>query len=448
MSFKTVFIENSIADSEVTKDVLHRLPDAKHIVVHGRTFHKIIVKEMMKIGLPERRHTLSDEEYENEAVKQLVPRFPEEAVRFVSRVGTTKAGILKRGETCALAKKYLFLTYGNRETMVKPSMRSNNPGEKVLCCDYIQLNPISSCPYQCMYCYESDLRGYDLPFMRLYVNYKEMLSVLKEIDNGVLPRNFPKSSEKCWRSVNMGEHADSLAQESIFRILPEIVGWFRDFKNLHLLLLSKGGNPELLPDNPPEGKIAVAFSINTRAVSQALEVGTPDPEERLKTLEKAYQKGYRVAIRLDPLVPWPHNWKENLENLIEIIDKEAPQELSEITIGMMRFRKFQSSLFCQMFKSDRVKTPQGDLYSDSVNHKAIEFLYSKDAQARLEKGFSDNYYRFPFEERKELYSHAVSLIKERRPELRVTLCQKEDKMYEEVDGVNTPSKCNCMVANW
>lgn len=82
MSFKTVFIENSIADSEVTKDVLHRLPDAKHIVVHGRTFHKIIVKEMMKIGLPERRHTLSDEEYENEAVKQLVPRFPEEDCAF------------------------------------------------------------------------------------------------------------------------------------------------------------------------------------------------------------------------------------------------------------------------------------------------------------------------------------------------------------------------------
>lgn len=47
-----------------------------------------------------------------------------------------------------------------------------------------------------------------------------------------------------------------------------------------------------------------------------------------------------------------------------------------------------------------------------------------------------------------IYAFAVSLFIERRPDLRVTLCQDEDKMYSAVHGFSTPARCNCMVARW
>lgn len=447
MSFRTVFIEKRIADHRITQDVLRRLPDAKHVIVEGRKFHKDIAEEMIKAGLRSTLTNLSNKAYEDKAVEILHDRFPEEAIRFVAYVGKAKTGILNRGEACAYAKSHLFLTSASsKDTLVKISSRQKSSHKKrILCCDYVQLNPVSSCPYQCLYCFETDLRGYDWPFMRFYINYKDMYGVLKQIDQGIVPKKFPVRTRY---SVNMGEHADSLAQDHIFRILPEVIDWFRGFKNQRLLLLSKGGDPALLPDNPPKKKIAMAFSINTRVVSKAIEVDTPPPEKRLETLKRAYEKGYMVAIRLDPLIPWPDNWKEEIEDLVNLIHREAPEELEEITVGSMRFRRLQAALFTQMFNSKRVETPEGGIYCNKADAEAIRYLYGRDTWQHLEKSFNDNYYRLPFEQRKELYSHVVSLIKKCRPQLRVTLCQEEVEMYKQVPGVDVPNRCNCMVAEW
>lgn len=443
MTFDTVFIEKSIADHEITQDVLSRLPQAKKVIVEGRTFYKKIAVEIRKKGLTKYR---AQADYADILVNELTS-FPEEAVRFVAKTGANSVGTLNRGEVCAHAKSHLFLTYTDRNTLLKPSQRGDKLGtKKTLCCDYVQMNPVSSCPYQCMYCFESDLRGLDVPFMRFYVNYKEMFDSLNDLDQGKIARNFPSG----WHSysVNMGEHADSLAQEHIFGILPEVTGWFQNFKRLRLLLLSKGGDPKFLPHIKPEnrGKIALAFSINTAATSRALEVGAPSPAERLKNLKAAYDKGYMVAIRLDPLVNWPENWKKEIEELINLIHDDAPMGLSEITVGTMRFRIHQPSLFTQMINSNFVETPQGGLYKDKADMDAIRHLYSYTTQ--LEKGFSDNYYRLPFETRRAIYLHVVDLIKKRRPDLRITLCQEASDMYREVNGVSLPSRCNCMVANW
>ena len=168
--------------------------------------------------------------------------------------------------------------------------------------------------------------------------------------------------------------------------------------------------------------------------------------ERLKTLKAAFDKGYMVAIRLDPLINWPENWEEEMEQLINLIHDEAPMGLSEITVGTMRFRIHQASLFTQMISSSAIVTPHGGLYKDKVNMNAIMHLYNDNTQ--LEKGFSDNYYRLPFEIRKAIYQHVAALIKKRRPDLRITLCQETSDVYREVNGVSLPSRCNCMVANW
>ena len=69
-------------------------------------------------------------------------------------------------------------------------------------------------------------------------------------------------------------------------------------------------------------------------------------------------------------------------------------------------------------------------------------------QARVEKRFSDGYNRRPFDERKDVYRLAIDLIRGRRPNLRVTLCQEENGMYDAVKGASLLARCNCMVGLW
>ena len=456
MEFKAVFVEKSLCEHRVTKAILSRLPSAECCIVEGRTWHRDIKNAMFDCGLPQRRCDTSDQDYEDHAVELLTPRYPERAVRFVAKVGAgqkgvkdLRAGYLGRGEVCALAKEYLFLSHTGDYTLVKPSRRGckakNTP---VLCCNYTQLNPASSCPYLCLYCFESALRGKENPFMRFYVNYHDMYRVLRQLDTGDIPDKSPFTTSPCWYSVNMGEHADSLAQEKIFRLLPDVVAWFHDFQNLHLLLVTKGGDANDLPDDPPAGRVGVTCSINTEAASRALEVGTPGPIERLQTLKKAREKGYKVAIRLDPLIAWPEDWKGQLEGLVDLIHTGAPDDLADITVGTMRFRPNQHSLFLNTFNSSRVETPIGGLYADHSDPQAIDHLYGQTPSTRSRARFADGYFRFPFEDRKEIYRHVVSLVKQRRPNLSVTLCQEEQKMYEAVPGGNIPDTCNCRVARW
>ena len=161
-AIETVFVEERVADSPVTKGVLSRLPDTPVEVVKGRRFHKDIAREIIGLDLPSHRDSLSEKPYEELCVSKLEGKYGPRAVQFVAQVGAKKAGWATRGEACALAKKYLFLTYTDLAVLVKPSERTaKDAPRRIRCCDYVQLNPISSCPFQCLYCFESDLRGYD-----------------------------------------------------------------------------------------------------------------------------------------------------------------------------------------------------------------------------------------------------------------------------------------------
>lgn len=123
MTFETVFIEQCVRNHPVTEGILSRLPTVNWCIVEGRTWQKRIKNEMVDSGLAQDRMEMSGQAYEDHVVSALAPRFPEKAVRFVAQVGASKdgvkAGMLERGEACAFAKKHLFLTYTDPQTLVK-----------------------------------------------------------------------------------------------------------------------------------------------------------------------------------------------------------------------------------------------------------------------------------------------------------------------------------------
>ena len=68
-------------------------------------------------------------------------------------------------------------------------------------------------------------------------------------------------------------------------------------------MLTKSDNVDDILDLPHNGQTIIAWSMNNTMVSQKFEIGAPSFERRLAAARKVQEAGYRVRIRLDPIVP-------------------------------------------------------------------------------------------------------------------------------------------------
>jgi spore photoproduct lyase len=103
---------------------------------------------------------------------------------------------------------------------------------------------------------------------------------------------------------NSGELADSLALEHLTRAGREFIPWFGRTDNGYLFMLTKSDNVEEILDLPHNGHTIIAWSMNNEMVSQKFEIGAPPFKRRLKAAQKVQKSGYRLRIRLEPIVPF------------------------------------------------------------------------------------------------------------------------------------------------
>jgi len=103
--------------------------------------------------------------------------------------------------------------------------------------------------------------------------------------------------------LNAGELADSLAfgdysLEMLKTVLPVLSRY--PGRELYLLTKSTG---EVLDGLKPESFVTVGFSVNAEEVGAAYEKGAPLPSERLAGAKRLRDRGWRIKIRLDPMIP-------------------------------------------------------------------------------------------------------------------------------------------------
>lgn len=70
----------------------------------------------------------------------------------------------------------------------------------------------------------------------------------------------------------------------------------------YLLLLTKSTNIAILRSAIPTDQVIVSFSVNSNAAATKYEIGSPDPVRRLQAVAELKQLGWRVRIRIDPIV--------------------------------------------------------------------------------------------------------------------------------------------------
>lgn len=185
----------------------------------------------------------------------------------------------------------------------------------VRCPHFYELILSNGCPYNCSYCYlQLTFRGEKKPV--LFTNPWQMVhGELEAAGDGVF---------------STGELADSLAV--IPPLLSPAVDYFRRQPGKYLLLTTKSCNVSFFKGLEPTPQVIVSFSINASDVAARLEKFAPPPLSRVRAAAKLLEWGWRVRVRLDPVV-WEEGALTSYHNICREIRALQPER---VTVGTLR----------------------------------------------------------------------------------------------------------------
>ncbi len=184
----------------------------------------------------------------------------------------------------------------------------------VVCPHFYELVLSNGCPYDCSYCYlKLTFRGKTEP--TLFQNgWEKVKSELDVAGKGVF---------------STGELADSLA--IVPPLLPKALDYFTTHNDKLLLLVTKSTNIEILRSREPSKNLLVSFSINSLGGAAKYENSAPHPMRRLEAAEKLINLGWRVRIRLDPVI-----LESGLDSYEPICKAIAAINPERVTVGSLR----------------------------------------------------------------------------------------------------------------
>jgi spore photoproduct lyase len=185
---------------------------------------------------------------------------------------------------------------------------------EVLCPHFYELILSNGCPFDCKYCYlKLTFRGKTDP--NIFNNeWSQVKNELDKVDKGVF---------------STGELADSLAVTPL--LLSSALDYFEQQEKKYLLLLTKSINTKILKQRESCKQTIVSFSVNSIPSWQKYERKTPHPLKRLEAARELKKLGWRIRIRLDPII-----LEAGLKHYELICKKIAKLKPEMVTIGTLR----------------------------------------------------------------------------------------------------------------
>lgn len=184
----------------------------------------------------------------------------------------------------------------------------------VVCPQFFELILSNGCPFGCSYCYlQLTFRGNKRPVL-FSNNWNTIERELDAAGAGVF---------------STGELADSLAV--IPPNLERALDYFSRHQNKYLLLVTKSTNVDLLLSRKPSDQVIVSFSVNADAAAVGFERLCPSPARRLEAAQVLKSRGWRVRIRLDPVIT-----EVGLERYRQVCQEIARLQPERVTVGTLR----------------------------------------------------------------------------------------------------------------
>ncbi len=195
----------------------------------------------------------------------------------------------------------------------------------------------NNCPFNCLYCYLREYYGHGA--FVFYVNIEDMFSELDE---------FKKKNAM----ISCGIVNDSLVLDSITGITKDLIDYFKKREDLILEIRSKSKNIANLIETGGSENIITSFTFSPQDVISKYELGTASLEERVDAAVKLQQAGFKIGLRIDPMIN-VENCNEKYSEMIDLIFAKLDRsKIANIGIGSMRYRKGLKQLVTKEVKTD------------------------------------------------------------------------------------------------
>jgi len=272
----------------------------------------------------------------------------------------------------------------------------------VVCPHFMELKWANGCNFDCSWCYLNGTLRFRPMGKNPYLKDKE--KILAHLEEYL-------RTEKTPSVLNSGELSDSLVYEGkSFSLSKDIIPLFKEQKSHKLLLVSKSSNVSGILKSESQKSIIASFSINALPIAKRWEKKAPSPDLRIKAAKKLHDAGYKVRLRIDPMVPI-QTWEKDYSDLVDMVYHNLKPE--RITFGSLR--GLQSTInFCP----DKSWTN-----------------YLKD---RSNWGL-----KAPDDKRKEMYMMLIDKIREYDSDCDIAMCKETVGMWREIDMDWKKIKCNC-----
>jgi spore photoproduct lyase len=221
---------------------------------------------------------------------------------------------LGRGETAIAGRNYAQDAVVISRPRKSVFIRRFDGTEGLVCNQFYQLILSNGCPFNCQYCYLRLILGGNKSPLVFTNPWSEVERQLEKIPTGVF---------------STGELADSLAITP--PLLRPAIEYFRRQTNKFLFLTTKSTNIKLLMGIRPTPQVWISFSVNAVRTWELFEKNTPHPDERLAAAWRLKEAGWRVKIRIDPVIP-----EVGIGHYREVARKVNALAPERVTVGVLK----------------------------------------------------------------------------------------------------------------
>lgn len=298
------------------------------------------------------------------------------------------------------------LVFGEMHSAVRLSAEEGNT-----CPNYWHFSVYGFCPYGCRYCYLAGTQGvWFSPSVKIYVNLPEILAAIaRQAGRMSAPTAFYH-----------GKLQDGLALDPLTAYSTILVPFFASQPQARQIILTKSAAVERLLGLDHRGHTILSWSLNPPQVAGDFESNVPAVAARLEAMEACAAHGYPVRAVLMPIIPIPE-WEAIYSDFIVALLDAVP--LRRLTLGGICSYQHARALMNRQLG----------------NENAIEKgIVREQAQA-------DGRSRYASEMRIKAYAHLMATARKRRPELELSLCLEETRVWGEVARRSPLSRCNCVL---
>lgn len=225
-----------------------------------------------------------------------------------------------------------------------------------------------NCVYDCRYCF---LQGmYHSANYVLFVNYESFQDAIWEQLQQVDDQAYFFSGYDC----------DSLAYEPVTGFVENFIPFFKKHPKAILELRTKSTNIKSLLKYEAIPNCVVAFSYTPEEIAKEVELKVPAIQKRIEAMSQLAERGWRIGLRLDPLI-YKHNFEEHYKSLIkQIFSKIKAEQIHSVSVGPMRFPTKMFQKLIKLYPKDKllaqpmIKRKQNMTYSEEKENAIKHFV--------------------------------------------------------------------------